>query len=54
MSETVVQGYIYQHTVDCINWDGMHLGLRQHEMRQQVAKVAGLSCEGLSCEGKQL
>lgn len=37
------KGYIYQHTVDCINWDGLRLGLRQQSIKQEeYARVAGL------------
>lgn len=40
------KGFIYQHTVDCINWDGLRLGLREQEMarlRANVARVAGIA-----------
>ena len=39
------KGFIYQHTVDCINWDGLRLGLREQELarlKQNVARVAGM------------
>ena len=36
------KGFIYQHTVDCINWDGLRMGLKTQEMRQRVMEVAGM------------